>query len=246
MKALRQAVRPARDKVQSNKLMAANTNSDQGARTQRQRGWRLAAKRMVDLSASLLGLLIAAPIIAFVALLVRISYGSPVLFRHQRPGRDNKLFHVYKFRTMSNERDADGKLLPDAQRLTRLGRTLRSTSLDELPQLWNVLQGHLSLVGPRPLFVHYLELYDDEQKRRHDVLPGITGWAQIKGRNAISWEEKFELDLWYVDRWNFWLDIKILFLTLPAVLLRRGVSADNHATMPNFTGSTKKKSPGEE
>lgn len=165
--------------------------------------------------------------------------GSPVLFRQTRPGKDGKPFGMIKFRTMRDAVDAEGNALPDAQRMTPFGQLLRSTSLDELPELWNVLKGDMSLVGPRPLLMEYLPLYSSEQFRRHDVRPGITGWAQINGRNALSWEEKFKLDVWYVENRSFWLDIKIIFLTIKKVLVRDGISAKGEATMPKFLGSDK-------
>lgn len=165
--------------------------------------------------------------------------GSPVLFRQTRPGKDGKPFQMLKFRTMRDAIDASGNPLPDADRLTRLGIKLRSTSLDELPELWNVLKGEMSLVGPRPLLMDYLPLYDDDQARRHEVKPGVTGWAQINGRNAISWEEKFKLDVWYVDNRGLLLDFKILWATVKKVIIREGISADSEATMPRFEGSRK-------
>jgi sugar transferase EpsL len=162
--------------------------------------------------------------------------GRPVLFRQRRPGRFQKPFELFKFRTMAESRDSDGKLLPDADRLTRVGQLLRATSIDELPQLWNVLRGDMSLVGPRPLLMKYLDRYTSEQVRRHDVLPGITGWAQINGRNAIGWEEKFSMDTWYVDHWSIWLDVKILCGTALRVLRREGISNQDCSTMPEFMG----------
>ena len=182
------------------------------------------------------GLLLCAPILAVIALLVRLKLGSTVLFRQQRPGLHGKPFTLYKFRTMTNARDADGNLLPDAERLTNFGRFLRRTSLDELPELINVLKGDMSLVGPRPLLIQYLQRYTPEQARRHETRPGITGWAQINGRNALSWEEKFHLDVWYVDNVSLWLDLKILFLTVWKVLRREGISQTGHATMEEFLG----------
>jgi lipopolysaccharide/colanic/teichoic acid biosynthesis glycosyltransferase len=172
-----------------------------------------------------------------IGILVRIILGSPIIFSQVRPGKKSTLFKMYKFRSMTDARDSDGKLLPDAQRLTKFGLFLRKTSLDELPELINVLKGEMSLVGPRPLLVEYLPLYSTEQARRHEVRPGITGWAQINGRNAISWEEKFKLDIWYVDNQSFSLDIRILFLTIRKVLVRDGISAAGEATMPIFTGN---------
>lgn len=183
---------------------------------------------------SLLAAPVWLPLLAAVAVLIRVTLGSPVLFRQPRPGKDGKLFELLKFRTMTSARDAQGKLLPDAQRLTPLGRWLRASSLDELPELLNVLRGDMSLVGPRPLLVQYLGRYSARQARRHEVWPGITGWAQIQGRNAITWEEKFELDVWYVDHRTLWLDLKILATTLIKVLRREGINADGEATMPEF------------
>lgn len=194
-------------------------------------------KRLMDLSAAILGLLLLSPLILLLALLIRLKLGSPILFSQIRPGLDGKPFNMIKFRSMTDERDAKGALLPDSVRLTAFGKFLRSSSLDELPELWNVLKGEMSLVGPRPLLMEYLHHYTPEQARRHLVRPGITGWAQINGRNAISWEEKFKLDVWYVDNQSFWLDLKILFLTVKKVFVREGISAAGEATMPKFTGS---------
>lgn len=193
-------------------------------------------KRFFDVAAVLTASIILVPICVIVGICVRIIHGSPLLFRQTRPGKDGVSFEMLKFRTMTDKRDGDGKLLPDTQRLTSFGRFLRSTSLDELPGLWNVLKGDMSLVGPRPLLMEYLPLYSPEQARRHDVRPGITGWAQVNGRNALSWDEKFRLDVWYVDNQSFWLDIKILFLTVKKVLVRDGISANGEATMSKFTG----------
>lgn len=194
-------------------------------------------KRFLDLLVSLLGLsVLALPLLAL-TLLVRTKLGSPVLFRQIRPGLHGRPFEMVKFRTMTAEMDSSGDLLPDAARLPTFGRWLRSTSLDELPELWNVLKGDMSLVGPRPLLMEYLPLYTPEQARRHEVRPGITGWAQVNGRNAISWEEKFALDVWYVDNRTVWLDIKILWLTVKKVLVRDGVSANGEATMSKFQGN---------
>jgi lipopolysaccharide/colanic/teichoic acid biosynthesis glycosyltransferase len=195
------------------------------------------SKRIFDLVAASACLVILLPILVGVAILVKIFHGHPVLFRQVRPGYRSGLFTVLKFRTMNEARDAEGKLLPDEKRLTRLGIFLRSISLDELPELFNVLRGEMSLVGPRPLFRHYLERYSPEQARRHEVLPGITGWAQVNGRNALDWEEKFRLDVWYVDNWSFWLDLKILLLTLWKVIKREGISQPGHATAEEFMGS---------
>jgi lipopolysaccharide/colanic/teichoic acid biosynthesis glycosyltransferase len=193
-------------------------------------------KRLFDLALVLGSAAFWLPVLIVLAILVRLQIGSPVLFRQQRPGRGGEPFHLLKFRTMTSDQDSRGNLLPDAQRLTRFGRFLRSTSLDELPELFNVLKGVMSLVGPRPLLMEYLPLYTPEQARRHEVRPGITGWAQVNGRNAISWEEKFQLDLWYVENQSFWLDVKILLLTVMAVSKREGISAQQHATMPFFKG----------
>jgi sugar transferase EpsL len=198
-----------------------------------------ASKRLLDLLLTIPGLLLLSPILALTAVLVRIYHGSPIFFRQLRPGYRGKPFWVIKFRTMSDAHDTQGNLLPDEQRLTRLGRFLRSTSLDELPEFFHVLAGQMSLVGPRPLLMQYLGRYSPEQARRHDVLPGITGWAQINGRNALTWEEKFRLDVWYVDHWSLGLDIKILLLTLWKVLRREGISQPGHATAEEFMGSGK-------
>jgi sugar transferase EpsL len=195
------------------------------------------SKRLLDLALAIPGLILVSPVMLVTALLVWIFHGRPVLFRQLRPGYNNRLFPVLKFRTMTNERGANGELLPDAERLTRLGRFLRATSLDELPELFNVLRGEMSLVGPRPLFKHYLQRYNAEQIRRHQVAPGITGWAQINGRNALDWEEKFRLDVWYVDHWSLGLDLRILTLTLWKVLKREGISQPGHATAEEFMGS---------
>ena len=194
-------------------------------------------KRVFDLlAASLALLLLTLPLLAL-ALLISRKLGSPVLFRQVRPGLQGRAFTMVKFRTMTDERGPDGALLPDAQRLTPFGRFLRASSLDELPELWNVLKGDMSLVGPRPLLMEYLPLYTPEQARRHEVRPGITGWAQVNGRNAISWADKFVLDVWYVEHRSLWLDVKILWLTVRKVLVRDGISAPNDATMPKFEGT---------
>jgi len=194
-------------------------------------------KRAMDLLGAAAGLFILAPVILLLGFLVRRKHGAPVYFRQERPGKDGKSFEMIKFRTMTDERDENGDLLPDAQRLTSFGQFLRSTSLDELPELWNVLKGDMSLVGPRPLLMEYLPLYSERQARRHAVRPGVTGWAQINGRNALSWEEKFELDVWYVENRTLWLDIKILFLTVWQVVKRDGISHGEEATMPRFEGA---------
>ena len=193
-------------------------------------------KRLFDILASALGLFLLSPVIAIVAWQIHRKLGSPVPFRQVRPGFDGKPFEMVKFRTMRDAVDIQGKLLPDSERMTPLGSFLRASSLDELPELWNVLKGDMSLVGPRPLLMEYLPLYSPEQYRRHEVRPGVTGWAQINGRNALSWEEKFKLDVWYVDNRSFWLDLKIIFLTIKKVVIRDGISADGEVTMPKFTG----------
>ena len=195
------------------------------------------SKRLFDLALTLPGLVLVSPLLLVIALLVRVFHGSPILFRHKRPGYRGQPFTLYKFRTMTNARDAHGNLLPDAERLTPFGKFLRAASLDELPELFNVLRGEMSLIGPRPLLMQYLERYTPEQARRHDVLPGITGWAQVNGRNNISWETKFELDVWYVDNWSVWLDIKILALTLWKVIRREGINEPGNATAREFMGT---------
>lgn len=194
-------------------------------------------KRILDISVSLTMLILFLPMLIIIALIARIKLGAPVFFRQRRPGLQGLSFEMIKFRTMADIRDSEGNLLSDGERLTVYGRFLRSTSIDELPELWNVLKGDMSLVGPRPLLMEYLPLYTTEQKRRHEVRPGVTGWAQINGRNAISWDEKFALDIWYVDNRSLLLDLKILWLTLQRVVVRRGVNATGSPTMPRFTGS---------
>ncbi len=198
-------------------------------------------KRILDFFIGFSLLLLSFFILIIVAILVRMKLGSPVIFKQQRPGLNGKPFYVYKFRTMTSAKDKEGNLLPDAVRLTQFGEFLRKLSLDELPQLINVVKGDISLVGPRPLLMEYLQLYTPEQARRHDVRPGITGWAQVNGRNAISWEDKFKLDVWYVDNQSFWLDIKILFLTVIKVFKSEGISQQGHVTMQKFTGSNPNK-----
>jgi lipopolysaccharide/colanic/teichoic acid biosynthesis glycosyltransferase len=193
-------------------------------------------KRIVDTLLILLALLLLLPAMLLLAWLVRHKLGSPVFFRQTRPGLQGRPFNMVKFRTMTDARGSDGQLLSDADRLTAFGRFLRASSLDELPELWNVLKGDMSLVGPRPLLVEYLPLYSPEQARRHEARPGITGWAQVNGRNALSWEDKFKLDVWYLDHRSLWLDIKILWLTVRKVLMREGISAAGEATMSKFTG----------
>nr|WP_298248834.1 sugar transferase [uncultured Halomonas sp.] len=196
-------------------------------------------KRFIDFTAALCGLVLLTPALFVIALLIRWNLGSPVLFRQVRPGLHAKPFEMIKFRTMRDAVDKHGNPLPDEQRMTRLGHMLRATSLDELPELWNVLKGDMSLVGPRPLLMEYLSLYSAEQYRRHEVRPGVTGWAQVNGRNSLSWEEKFKLDVWYVDNRSLWLDIKILWLTVKKVVLRDGISAEGLATMERFRGNEK-------
>jgi lipopolysaccharide/colanic/teichoic acid biosynthesis glycosyltransferase len=196
-------------------------------------------KRIFDLVVTFFGLLTLLPLIALITLIVRSKLGSPIFFKQSRPGLNGDIFNMYKFRTMTNESDKNGNLLSDEVRLTKFGIFLRSTSLDELPGLWNVLKGDMSLVGPRPLLVEYLPLYSENQSRRHEVRPGITGWAQVNGRNAISWDEKFDLDVWYVSNQSIWLDIKILWLTVRKVIVRDGITYNNDATMPAFKGSVK-------
>jgi len=206
------------------------------ASASRQYGWRRNVKRWTDVLLTLVALLVCLPVVATVALLLRLCVGSPILFRQPRIGLDGMHFELYKFRTMTEAKDASGRLLPDGERLTKIGAFLRACSLDELPQLWNVLLGEMSLVGPRPLLTQYVERYTAAQFRRHQVLPGITGWAQVNGRNALSWDEKFFLDTWYVDHWSLWLDFKILMMTVYSVLNRDGISSKGHTTMPEFMG----------
>jgi len=194
------------------------------------------AKRWIDIILSSVLLVLLSPLMGAIALLVWWKMGRPVLFRQVRPGLHGKPFVMYKFRTMTNERDAEGNLLPADKRLTPFGKWLRETSLDELPELFNVLKGDMSLVGPRPLLMQYLDRYTPEQARRHEVKPGITGWAQVNGRNSLSWEQKFQMDVWYVDNWSLWLDFKILWRTLWVVLRREGIHAEGYATMPEFLG----------
>jgi lipopolysaccharide/colanic/teichoic acid biosynthesis glycosyltransferase len=204
---------------------------------------KLFIKRLFDLVVSLVGLIVLSPVALIIAILIWINLGGPVIFSQVRPGYRGKLFRLYKFRSMRNLFDARGCPLPDEKRLTKFGKFLRASSLDELPELINVLKGHMSLVGPRPLLVAYLDRYSPEQARRHDVLPGITGWAQVNGRNAISWEEKFKLDVWYVDNQSFWLDIKILFMTIFKVFTRESITAPGSATAPEFMGNKEKYTP---
>lgn len=199
-------------------------------------------KRVFDLLLTLVGGVILLPFVLLIAAAVYISMGSPVIFRQKRPGLHGEPFELLKFRTMSDLVDERQQPLSDAQRLTRLGRFLRSSSLDELPELWNVLRGEMSLVGPRPLLMQYLQRYTSEQARRHEVLPGITGWAQVNGRNALTWEDKFRFDIWYVDNWSLWLDFKILLITVWKVLRREGISQQGHATAEEFMGSREESS----
>lgn len=202
-------------------------------------GGDVVIKRVFDLTVALLLIFLLSPIIIAVALVIRLKLGSPVIFKQQRPGYMGRPFHIYKFRSMTDECDAFGKLLPDEKRLPPFGLWLRSVSLDEVPQLFNIVRGELSLVGPRPLMMDYLPRYSPEQARRHDVMPGVTGWAQINGRNAISWTEKFKLDVWYVDNRSFFLDLKILWLTLEKVLRRADINQAGRATVEEFMGSEK-------
>jgi sugar transferase EpsL len=194
-------------------------------------------KRSFDIISSAAGLIVISPLLVVLAVLVRLKLGSPILFSQQRPGLGGKAFVIYKFRTMTDQRDASGNLLPDEQRLPAFGQFLRSTSFDELPELLNVLKGDMSVVGPRPLMMKYLGRYSSEQARRHEVKPGITGWAQVKGRNAVSWEDRFKLDVWYVDNWTPWLDIKIIFRSIWIVMARQGITQQGRATMDEFMGT---------
>lgn len=196
-------------------------------------------KRTFDIIISLMTILLLSPVLFVVYIMVKIKLGSPAIFKQERPGLYGRVFTMYKFRSMTDEHDEKGQLLPDEVRLTSFGKLLRKTSLDELPELFNILRGDMSFVGPRPLLVRYLERYNEEQARRHDVRPGLTGWAQINGRNAISWEEKFKLDVWYVDNWGLWLDLKIFVLTFIKVFKREGINSADHATMEEFMGSEK-------
>jgi sugar transferase EpsL len=200
-------------------------------------------KRGIDIIVAIVLLLVLSPLILVIVLLIRWNLGSPVLFRQIRPGLDGKPFTVFKFRSMRESFAADGQLLPDKDRITKLGRFLRRSSLDELPQLWCVLRGHMSLIGPRPLLMKYLLLYNPEQARRHLMRPGITGWAQVHGRNAVSWEEKFKLDTWYIDHWNLWLDLRIILLTVLVVCARRGIEKPGFATTEEFTGQQEQVGP---
>lgn len=199
--------------------------------------YRLFFKRFFDFILSLIALILLSPVILIVAILVRIKLGSPIIFCQERPGKNEKIFKMYKFRSMTDERDEQGNLLPDEIRLTSFGKKLRSTSLDELPELFNILKGDMSIVGPRPLLVKYLPRYNEEQRHRHDVRPGLTGWAQVNGRNAISWEDKFKLDVEYTRKSSFFMDLKIIFMTIKSVLNHAGISSDTSATMEEFLGN---------
>ena len=194
-------------------------------------------KRLFDIVASASGLIFLSPVFLILIYLIRKNLGEPVFFTQERPGKDGKPFKMIKFRSMRDAVDKDGNPLPDSKRLTPFGKRLRATSLDELPELWNVLKGEMSLVGPRPLLMSYLPLYNEFQNRRHEMRPGVTGWAQVNGRNALSWDEKFAHDIWYIDHYSFWLDMKILFLTVKKVFIKEGISAEGEATMPYFTGN---------
>ncbi|MBF1285530.1 MAG: sugar transferase [Neisseria sp.] len=194
-------------------------------------------KRLFDIIASASGLIFLSPVFLILIYLIRKNLGEPVFFTQERPGKDGKPFKMIKFRSMRDAVDKDGNPLPDSERLTPFGKKLRATSLDELPELWNVLKGDMSLVGPRPLLMSYLPLYNEFQNRRHEMRPGVTGWAQVNGRNALSWDEKFAHDIWYIDHYSFWLDMKILFLTVKKVFIKEGISAEGEATMPYFTGN---------
>lgn len=198
---------------------------------------RLFIKRFLDFILSLLALIVLSPLLLIIAVLVRIKLGSPIIFKQERPGLNEKIFILYKFRTMTDKKDCYGNLLPDEVRLTKFGKLLRSTSLDELPELVNIIKGDMSIVGPRPLLVRYLPLYNDKQKHRHDVRPGFTGYAQVNGRNAISWEEKFDLDIYYVNHVSFFMDVKIIIKTVKAVIFREGISSDTSSTMEEFKGT---------
>ena len=197
-------------------------------------------KSLIDRSLAATALILLSPFIALLAIAIYFNMGSPIVFSQPRGGKDNSIFTFYKFRTMTDQRDHKGKLLPDMERLTPLGEFLRQTSLDELPQLWNVLRGDMSFIGPRPFVAAYLERYTPEQARRHEVIPGITGWAQINGRNSITWEEKFKLDLWYIDNWSLWLDLKIFILTVVKIITKEGVDEDQNTTSTEFMGTVQK------
>ena len=197
-------------------------------------------KRILDIISSLLAIIILSPLLAVTAVLVKTKLGSPVLFKQERPGKDEKIFTLMKFRTMTDERDENGELLPDEVRLTKFGKFLRSTSIDELPELFNILKGDMSVIGPRPLLVEYIPRYNEHQHRRHEVRPGLSGWAQVNGRNTVSWEDKFDMDVHYVDNYSFAMDVKILFMTVLNVLRREGISSETSATMEVFMGTSEK------
>lgn len=197
-------------------------------------------KRILDIISSLLAIIILSPLLAVTAVLVKIKLGSPVLFKQERPGKDEKIFTLMKFRTMTDERDENGELLPDEVRLTKFGKFLRSTSIDELPELFNILKGDMSVIGPRPLLVEYIPRYNEHQHRRHEVRPGLSGWAQVNGRNTVSWEDKFDMDVHYVDNYSFAMDVKILFMTVLNVLKKEGISSETSATMEVFMGTPEK------
>lgn len=199
--------------------------------------YRKCIKRLLDIVISGIGIIILSPLFVVLAILVRVKLGSPVLFKQERPGKNEKIFRLYKFRSMTDKRNEKGELLPDEKRLTDFGKKLRATSMDELPELWNILKGDMSIVGPRPLLVKYLPLYNDFQRQRHDVNPGLTGWAQVNGRNAVSWEERFEMDVYYAKNLSFLFDIKILFQTVAVVFKHKGISSSNDATMEAFQGT---------
>lgn len=197
-------------------------------------------KRILDIISSLLAIIILSPLLAVTAVLVKTKFGSPVLFKQERPGKDEKIFTLMKFRTMTDERDENGELLPDEVRLTKFGKFLRSTSIDELPELFNILKGDMSVIGPRPLLVEYIPRYNEHQHRRHEVRPGLSGWAQVNGRNTVSWEDKFDMDVHYVDNYSFAMDVKILFMTVLNVLKKEGISSETSATMEVFMGTPEK------
>lgn len=197
-------------------------------------------KRILDIISSLLAIIILSPLLAVTAVLVKTKLGSPVLFKQERPGKDEKIFTLMKFRTMTDERDENGELLPDEVRLTKFGKFLRSTSIDELPELFNILKGDMSVIGPRPLLVEYIPRYNEHQHRRHEVRPGLSGWAQVNGRNTVSWEDKFDMDVHYVDNYNFAMDVKILFMTVLNVIKKEGISSETSATMEVFMGTPEK------
>lgn len=197
-------------------------------------------KRILDIISSLLAIIILSPLLAVTAVLVKAKLGSPVLFKQERPGKDEKIFTLMKFRTMTDERDENGELLPDEVRLTKFGKFLRSTSIDELPELFNILKGDMSVIGPRPLLVEYIPRYNEHQHRRHEVRPGLSGWAQVNGRNTVSWEDKFDMDVHYVDNYSFAMDVKILFMTVLNVLKKEGISSETSATMEVFMGTSEK------